>query len=534
MVRRQAWRWQDRRVADAPATGQRIQLDVLAVLRRWRTLAVLGALGLVLGLVVTSLLSVGYRATAVFFVGGSTDATGGPVYADLDAEVQAQLDALGSAAVARRAADRLGEPAVVSIRRLGPDSAAIRIDGEADSPERAVEVVDAYLAAFADAEVAQEVAGIERVQAFLAERIDATEEELARLLTAEGGSRSPGGVVAALEGQLRRYIYDLQSLQDRAAFLSASPVSMLDPPKASDEALGRPFTRNAALGGLLGVIIGVLVVLARRDAGWTFETSGELEGLTGLPVLGTVPAASRRPLPGGRWVARDPAAGWAFAEMRSVLRAAYADRSPVVLQVTSARPGEGVTTVVENLGVTFAAAGSRVLLVDLNLRRPRLHRRFGVPLGPGFGDLVGPDPAAGGPSGMQSGATVRHVAANIDVLGAGASPVRSGGLLASARAGEVLQELVDDYDVVLVDSPPVLGVADAREVAGLADGTVVVVSRRTTGPHELADAVEAVAAVEAEVLGLVVNRRGGPTQRWSPRRHAVLPRLAAALTSRSR
>lgn len=534
MFRRTAWRLQARLVPGAHATGQRIQLDVLAVVRRWRTLAVLAALGLVVGLVVTSLLSVGYRATAVFFVGDRTDASSGSVSADLDAEVQAQLDALSSGSVERRAAERLGVPATVSIRRVSPDSAAIRIDGEADTAERAVEVVEAYLAAFADAEVAQELAGNERVQEFLADRIAETEDELARLLAAPPGSRPPDGVVTALEGQLRRYVYDLQSLRDTAAFLSASPLAMLDPPRAADEALGRPFTRNAALGGLLGVIVGVLVVLARRDAGWTFETSGELEGLTGLPVLGAVPPAVRRPLPGGRWVARDRAAGWAFAEMRSLVRGACADGSPVVLQVTSSRPDEGVTTVVENLGATFAAAGSRVLLVDLNLRHPRLHRRFGVPLRPGFGELVGPDLAADGRAGVPITDAVRHVAANIDVVSAGAVGHHPGELLSSVRAADVLGELVDAYDVVLVDSPAVLGVADAREVAGLVHGTVVVVSRRTTGPHELADAVRSLTAVEADVLGLVVNRRGTSTRGWSRRRQTVLPRLAAAVALRAR
>ena len=534
MFRRQAWRLQARQVAGAPATSQRIQLDVLAVVRRWRTLAVLGAIGLVTGLVVTSLLSAQYRATAVFFVGGRTDAATEPVYSNLDGEVQAHLDALGSAAVERRTTERLGAPASVEIRRLDADSAAIRIDAQADTPERAVEVVEAHLAAFSDAQVAQELAGNERVRTFLTDRIADTEQELARLLDAGEESRPPDGVVAALEGQLRRYVYDLQSLQDTVAFLSASPVSMLDPPRASDEALGRPFTRNAALGALLGVIIGVLVVLARRDAGWTFETSGELEGLTGLPVLGTVPTAARRPLPGGRWVARDPAAGWAFGEMRALLRAACADDPSVVLQLTSAHPGEGTTTVVENLGATFAAAGFRVLLVDLNLRRPRLHRRFGVPLRPGFSDLVGPDLAAGGGTGFPASAAVRSVAPNLDVVSAGVAGPHPGALLASARAGEVLSGLVDAYEVVLVDSPAVLGAADARAVAGLVDGTVVVVSRSATGPHELADAVGALTALEARVLGLVVNRPGSPTARSRNHRRRTLPRIVAAVASRPR
>jgi len=529
MRQRQVWRLQIRQAAGASATSQRIQLDVLAVARRWRTLAVLGALGLALGVGVTAVLTVGYQASAVFFVGGPMDRPGAPVYANLDAEVQAQLDALGSAAVERRAAERLGEPASVSIRRLGPDSAAIRIDGRADSPERAVEVVDAYLAAFADAEVAQEVAGNERVQAFLTERIDAAEGELARLLATDAQRRPLEGEVAVLEAQLRRYVYDLQSLRDRVAFLSASPVSMLDPPEASDEALGRPFTRNAALGGLLGVIVGVLVVLARREVDWTLETSGGLEDLVGLPVIGTVPAAARRPLPGGRWLARDTEAGRAFSEMRSVLGAACADDRPTVLQVTSSLSGEGVTTVVENLGASFAAAGSRVLLVDLNLRRPRLHRRLGLPLRPGFSDLVAVGPSAVGEDGR-----VRRVAANIDVMTAGAATAHPGELLASAPAGEVLRGLADGYDIVLVDSPPLLGVADARGVAGLADGTVVVVSRRRTKPRELADAIGAFAAVGVSVFGLVVNQRGGPRQRRAPGQHPPQRGQASTVAPRSR
>ena len=177
------------------------------------------------------------------------------------------------------------------------------------------------------------------------------------------------------------------------------------------------------------------------------------------------------------------------------------DRPINVIQVTSSMAGEGKTTTSANLAVVLAQAGHRVALVDADLRRPRLHEVFRIPQSPGFTDLL-------------LGTEARHTVTHIDIDGtnrlsvypSGAVPSNPSELLSGRRTARLLAEMGDYYDVVIVDSAPVLPVSDSVALAGSVDGVIVVAQAgRVTGDN-VVDTLERLSRVSAPVLGLVLNQ----------------------------
>jgi capsular exopolysaccharide synthesis family protein len=167
-----------------------------------------------------------------------------------------------------------------------------------------------------------------------------------------------------------------------------------------------------------------------------------------------------------------------------------------VLVVTSAAGGEGKSVTALNLSLTLAASlKGRVLLVDSDLRRPQVHHYLGLETTRGLSDLL-----AG--TGSDVGPYISTLG-DLDVVAGGASPVNPVGLLASQRAREILAELRKQYRLIVLDSPPIVPIADSHVLAGIADGVVIVVRARQTRRELFRRAVESLGA--ANVLGVVLN-----------------------------
>jgi polysaccharide biosynthesis transport protein len=198
------------------------------------------------------------------------------------------------------------------------------------------------------------------------------------------------------------------------------------------------------------------------------------------------------------------------------------------LVVTSAAPGEGKTLTSANLSVTFAYDGLRVLLIDCDVRRPRLHGLFQVPRSPGLMDLLTPsyngdgngsltfDPSAGR---TDSGRPVTDVirATNVrglSLLTCGALPTNPSGLLSGVRMRVLLKELAKSFDLVILDTPPVLATADAGILASLADGVLLVVRAGQTDRVAAKRAHQQLVNVGARVVGTVLNDPGGEVSQY--------------------
>jgi capsular exopolysaccharide synthesis family protein len=167
--------------------------------------------------------------------------------------------------------------------------------------------------------------------------------------------------------------------------------------------------------------------------------------------------------------------------------------------VTSARPGEGKTLIASNLAVSMAMAGRRVLLVDADLRRPRLHQVFNVAKSPGLSNVI-----SGG--NRPSEALVESPVKGLFILPAGADVSAPADLLDSERLDQLLQGFRQVFDVVLLDCPPVMAVSDASIVANAATSVVFVIAAGTTSPEGAQAALERLHSVKARVVGAVLNK----------------------------
>ncbi|RPI58858.1 MAG: polysaccharide biosynthesis tyrosine autokinase, partial [Chloroflexi bacterium] len=182
------------------------------------------------------------------------------------------------------------------------------------------------------------------------------------------------------------------------------------------------------------------------------------------------------------------------------------DRPLRCLVVTSALAAEGKTTTVANLAVVIAQGGKRVVLVDADLRRPAVHRLFGMPNRGGLTDALVEEPAA-------LNSFLRDTAVeNLRVLTSGPIPPNPQELLGSQRMEDLLQRLQGEADVVLVDTPPSLVVADANVLAARTDGVLLVVNADRTRRVAVQQAAEGLRQVGANLVGGVLNmvdiRRG--------------------------
>ncbi|PFG39099.1 capsular exopolysaccharide synthesis family protein [Georgenia soli] len=256
---------------------------------------------------------------------------------------------------------------------------------------------------------------------------------------------------------------------------------------------------NLVLGVVLGLLAGVVLALVRQARDTHVGDERDLAAVTDATVLASLGPAGKAAAP--VFVRADPDGRRAESvrELRTnlhVLTAAAGTRSVVV---TSATAGEGATTVAVNLAVALADTGASVLLVDADLRHPSAGRALGVEGSPGLSDaLLGrarPEELAR-----------RWGDRPVDVLPAGRSAPNPSELLSSAAMAHLLAEAAGRYDMVVVDSPPVLTATDAAVLSTLTGGTLLVVATGRNRKVEMRQALERLDHVGARILGLVLNR----------------------------
>jgi succinoglycan biosynthesis transport protein ExoP len=302
--------------------------------------------------------------------------------------------------------------------------------------------------------------------------------------------------------------------------------------------------RDAALGGFVGLLLGVGIVFLREQLDDRARTKEEIEHATGLPVIAGLPIdeASLRD-PGHR--ANQDSPHSALAEAVRSLRTsvqflALGDDKVRRIVVTSSAPAEGKTLVAANLATAYAQAGFVTVLVSADLRRPRIESMFGIERGAvGLSNLVAQLPGDERPGTMNGSKPSRSSKArtsvdvetaprevresaittslvststpNLFVLPAGTPPPNPAELLGSRRASEVLDELAASADIVIIDTPPVLAVTDAAVLAARADGVLLVAALGQTHRGAARQAKETLEATAARLLGVVINKTEGQT-----------------------
>ena len=278
----------------------------------------------------------------------------------------------------------------------------------------------------------------------------------------------------------------------------AVKVTVVSPAETPAVPVSPQPTRNITVGLILGLLTGFGLAVARRTLDTTVKSSGQTEEISGAPTLGAVGldvTAGKKPL-------IDPATRGprveAFRKIHANLQFLDVDRPHRAILVTSAVPNEGKSVTACNLAITLAEAGKRVIVIDADLRRPSIATYLGLPNGAGLTSVLLGTATVGESTQVWGGDL-------FTALTSGPIPPNPTTLLGSEQLRCLLADLRTAYDVVIVDSPPVLPVADAAVLAAACDGVAVVVRYGKTRREQLRGTVQALSNAGVPILGTVLN-----------------------------
>jgi succinoglycan biosynthesis transport protein ExoP len=251
---------------------------------------------------------------------------------------------------------------------------------------------------------------------------------------------------------------------------------------------------NLALGGLVGLVLGVGLAFFIEYLDTSVKTMEDVENLLGLPVLAIIPK-------GIRLLHREPGDS-PDAEAYRILRTniEFNRKNPQAntISLVSGGPGEGKSTTLANLAFICAQGGYSTLIVDADLRRPVQHEQFDIDNSRGLTNYLTTDMPI-------DDVIVATSVENLSVLPSGVLPSDAVGILNSQRMSDMIAELKKRYDIVFFDSPPMLGVSDASVIASEVDQTVMVVQHRRFPQAMLTRVKQAILGVGGTVLGVVLN-----------------------------
>jgi capsular exopolysaccharide synthesis family protein len=264
-------------------------------------------------------------------------------------------------------------------------------------------------------------------------------------------------------------------------------------------------TLNVGLGIVAGLLVGIVIVVLRDVLDNTVKSPEDFDEL-GVPVLAMVPfdkRTSKSPIA----FRSDPhgVRAEAYRQLRTNLQFVNVDRSPRIIAVTSAVPGEGKTTTAINLAAALAEGGYRVRLIEADLRQPGIAKVLGLVGEAGFTTaIIGKAPIE---------AVLQNAGRNLEVLTSGPVPPNPSELLISDQSHRIIEQLAEEVDFTIIDTAPLLPVADGAEVATMADATLVVHHAGKSTRDQAARSVEALAKVGKRPAGVILNMvtraRGG-------------------------
>lgn len=189
-----------------------------------------------------------------------------------------------------------------------------------------------------------------------------------------------------------------------------------------------------------------------------------------------------------------------YRSIRTNLEYAQIDKKFQRIVITSANPSEGKSTTISNLAVTYAQQGKRTILIDADLRKPNLHKIFGVQNTNGLTDVLMKK--------LDTRDAAREIRGidGLFLMSAGFTPVHPAELLASHAMHQLINDLSKDYDIILIDTPPVLVATDAQIVSSICEAVLLVIKSGTTERKDLLDAKRKLEHVNANLVGAVLNQ----------------------------
>lgn len=313
--------------------------------------------------------------------------------------------------------------------------------------------------------------------------LDASATSTDPALAQQAAEAFPEAMVAAL--------VDLGQLPSSAAV----SVEVLNPPGVPSTPVSPDPIRNLAVGALLGLVLGLAAAFVREALDVKVRDASDVESLHGLPVVGEVPTELQRESLPAR-THPESSRTEAYRQVRAHLMFSEASGLPGSILVTSANPGEGKTSLAVNLGELNRASGQTVVVIDADLRRPAVDDYvLGVRRQPGLSDYL---------LGKAAITDIIVDAGGLHLIPSGPLPRNPSELVGSTRFAELIQALCQEFDLVIVDGPPVLPVADAIHLSVMVQGVVVCARQRSTTRSELRRAKDLLERMNARIYGVVL------------------------------
>ena len=365
-----------------------------------------------------------------------------------------------------------------------------------------------------DAEIAREVNNIRdsikmefqtrlREEVKLQESIAATREEILQL-----EESSTDFTTLKREVDTNRELYDglLQRMKEVgvAAGIANNNISVVDAAAIPRGPYSPNIRRSIAIALVLGLFAGVGLAFLFELLDDTIKGSQDLEKLLGKPVLGVIPKVPEREVRGAEvslMAFHHPTSAFAeaYRSMRTALSFSTAQGVPKVLHVTSSGAGEGKTTTAISAAINLCQTGANVLLIDADLRNPSLHKVFDLPNHKGLSNYLS---GAAEPAAVTQPSGVR----GLFLMSSGPIPPNPAELLHGARMVDLASLGAKRFDYVIIDSPPLLGLADALILGDVAQATLLVVAANSTRQGAVEAALKRLRHSRANVLGAVMTK----------------------------
>ena len=310
------------------------------------------------------------------------------------------------------------------------------------------------------------------------------------------------------QAETSRNMYDLLIKRFKETSLTeemkTGNIRIIDRAEVPDSPVKPKKQLNLLLSIVIGLALGIGLAFFLEYLDNTIKLPDEVKNRLNIPYLGHVPAfvqeADEYSIDKDLIALHSPKSttSESFRGIRTGIIFSSADQPPQVLLVTSAGPAEGKTFNAVNLAVIMANAGSKVLLLDCDMRKPRIHKIFGVQRETGLSNiLVG--------TGEPNRLIIPTVVENLDVLPVGPIPPNPSEILGSKKMGSLINELKEKYDRIIMDSPPVTAVTDAVLLAPITDGVLLIIRANETPRQIIQNSIDHLKSVNAHILGGILN-----------------------------
>ena len=315
--------------------------------------------------------------------------------------------------------------------------------------------------------------------------------------------------VLSREAESSRQMYDLLIKRFKETALTedikTGNVRIVDRAEVPQGPIKPKKQLNLLLALIVGLTLGVGLAFFLEFMDNTLKTPDDIKRFLKIPYLAPIPYYDLGE-PGGGPYSRElitqhfpkSTASEAYRGLRTSLLFSSADAPPQVIMITSAGPGEGKTLTSANLAATMAQSGSKVILLDCDLRRPRMHKIFNLNRDMGISNILAGSMEA-------SELVTKTDIENLSVIPSGPIPPNPSELLGSQRMRKLVDELRQHYDRVIIDSSPITAVTDASVLCDVVDGVVFVVRSGRTVRDVVKNALDSLHMVKAKVLGAVLN-----------------------------